>query len=125
MAFKRTEGFRFTFDEAVPAKYIILVDGKPEDEKLTKYDCEIMDISPHGMKMFSYHEIGEYSSKLMQLEVQFILDEALIKAVGEIVWKRELGSKIQYGLIIDGQPQVEELIISELKLRRKKEVNNR
>lgn len=125
MAFKRTEGFRFRFDEAVPAKYIILVDGKSEEEKPTKYDCEIVDISPRGMKMFSYHEIGEYSNKLLQLEVQFILDEALIKAVGEIVWKKELGSKIQYGLIIDGQPQVEELIISELKLRRKKEISNR
>lgn len=125
MAFKRTEGFRFTFDEAVPAKYIILIDGKPEEEKPTKYDCEIVDISPRGMKMFSYHEIGEYNNKLLQLEIQFILDEALIKAVGEIVWKKAYGSKIQYGLIIDGQPQVEELIISELKLRRKKEVSKR
>lgn len=125
MAFKRTEGFRFTFDEAVPAKYNILIDGKPEEEKPTKYDCEIVDISPRGMKMFSYHEIGEYNNKLLQLEVQFILDEALIKVVGEIVWKKAYGSKIQYGLIIDGQPQVEELIISELKLRRKKEVSKR
>ncbi|WP_274309219.1 PilZ domain-containing protein [Solibacillus daqui] len=125
MTFKRTEGFRFSFGEPIPAKYIILVDGKPEDQKLTKYSCEILDISPHGMKMFAFHDIGENSSELLQLEVQFILDEILIKAIGEIVWKKDFGSKIQYGLIFVGQPQVEALIISELKLRRKKEVGQR
>lgn len=125
MPFKRTEGFRFSFGEPIPAKYTILSDGELEDPKMTTYSCEILDISPHGIKMFSFHDIGENSSERLQLEVQFVLDEILIKAIGEIVWKKDFGSKLQYGLIFVGQPQVEELIISELKLRRKKEVGHR
>ena len=121
--FKRTEGFRFTFDEPISARYIVLVNGKPEDIEATKHSCEIIDISPRGMKMFSYHDIGESNSKLVQLEVQFILDEVLIKAIGEIVWEKNYGSKTQYGLLFENQPQIEELIVSELKIRRKKEVS--
>ena len=125
MTFKRTEGFRFTFGEPINARYIVLVDGKPEDLEMTKYDCEILDVSPRGMKMFSYRNNDEHNNKLIQLEVQFILDEVLIKAVGDIVWKKNYGEKTQYGLIFDGQPQVEDLIVNELKLRRKKEVGRR
>lgn len=125
MTFKRTEGFRFAFGEPIYAKYSVLIDGKPQDLEMTKYDCEILDISPRGMKMFSYHDIGEYTNMLVQLEVHFILDEALIKAVGDIIWEKPYGDKTQFGLIFDGQPQVEDLIVNELKLRRKKEVGRR
>lgn len=125
MTFKRTEGFRFAFGEPIYAKYTVLIDGKPQDLEMTKYDCEILDVSPRGMKMFSYHDIGEHTNKLVQLEVHFILDEALIKAVGDIVWQKVYGDKTQFGLIFDGQPQVENLIVNELKLRRKKEVGRR
>lgn len=122
-AFKRTEGFRFTFGEPIPAKYIILENGNPKELEATKHDCEIIDVSPRGMKMFSYHDIGESNSKLVQLEVQFVLDEVLIKAIGEIVWEKNYGLKTQYGLLFENQPQIEELIVSELKIRRKKEVS--
>ena len=122
MAFKRTESFRFTFNERLNANFVVLIDGKPEDVERTKYQCEINDISPRGMKMFSHKEIGEHNNELVQIEVHFILDEVLIKAVGEIVWKKVFGQRLQYGLIFENQPHVEELIVSELKLRRKKEV---
>lgn len=123
--FKRTEGFRFAFGEPIAASFVILVDGKSLDIEGTKYPCEIMDISPHGMKMFSSKEIGEHNNKLVQLEVQFILDEALIKATGEIVWSKAFGSNFQYGLVFENQAAVENLIISELKIRRKKEVGQK
>ncbi|MGN7478800.1 PilZ domain-containing protein [Solibacillus silvestris] len=125
MEFKRNEGFRFTFGVPVAAKYTVLIDGKPEDLEATKHPCEIIDISPRGMKMFSYHGIGENTNHLVQLEIQFILDEVLIKAIGEIVWKKKYGEKFQYGLIFEDQPAIEELIVSELKIRRKKEVGRR
>lgn len=121
--FKRKEGFRFTFDEPISARYIVLVNGKPENLEATKHTCEVIDVSPRGMKMFSYHDIGENNNRLVQLEVQFVLDEVLIKAIGEIVWEKNLGSRTQYGLYFNGQPQIEELIIRELKSRRKKEVS--
>ncbi|MEK3764729.1 PilZ domain-containing protein [Solibacillus sp. FSL K6-4121] len=121
MGFKRTEGFRFTFGAPIAAKYTVLIDGKQQ----TKHACEIIDVSPHGMKMFSSHEIGENTNYLVQLELEFILDEVLIKAIGEIVWKKKYGGKYQYGLIFENQPGIEELIVSELKIRRKKEVSRK
>ncbi|AWE06411.1 PilZ domain-containing protein [Lysinibacillus sp. 2017] len=123
MTFKRTEGFRFTFGEPIDANFVILIDGKPENIERSKYPCEIVDISPRGMKIFSHKNIGEQNKQLVQLEVQFILDEVLIKAVGEIVWTKVFGERIQYGLIFENQSHVEELIVNELKLRRKKEIS--
>lgn len=119
MIFKRTEGFRFAFGEPIAANFVLLLNGKPEDGK---HSCSILDVSPHGMKMFSKTEIGEYRNKVVQIEIQFVLDEVLIKAVGEVVWKKTLGKEYHYGLVFDNQPIVEELIVSELKVRRKKEV---
>ena len=54
-----------------------------------------------------------------------LLDEVLIKAVGEIKWKKQYGKGFQYGLIFENQPALEELIVSELKIRRRKEVGIR
>lgn len=125
MAFKRKEGFRFTFGQAIEAKYIVLINGKPENLEMTKQPCEILDVSPRGMKMFAFHEIGENSNERVQLEIHFVLDEVLIKAVGEIMWKKQYGKGFQYGLIFEDQPAIEELIVSELKIRRRKEVGLR
>lgn len=122
MVFKRTEGFRFTFGKPIAASFVFLVDGKPDTVESVKYECEIIDVSPHGMKMFSNKEIGEHNNRLVQFEVHFILDEVLIKAIGEIVWVKPYGNRIQYGLIFEKQDAVEDLIVSELKVRRKKEV---
>lgn len=123
MTFKRTEGFRFTFGEPIDANFVILIDGRSENVERTKYLCEIVDISPHGMKIFSHKDISEHNNQRVQLEVQFILDEVLIKAVGEIVWTKPFGGRIQYGLVFEDQSNVEELIVNELKLRRKKEIS--
>lgn len=125
MAFKRTEGFRFTFGQPIEAKFIVLIDGKPENLEVTKLPCEILDVSPHGMKMFAFQEVGENSNQRVQLEIHFVLDEVLIKAVGEIKWKKQYGKGFQYGLIFENQPALEELIVSELKIRRRKEVGIR
>lgn len=122
MIFKRNEGFRFVFGEPLNANFSILLDGKPQNIEKTQYPCEIWDVSPRGMKMFSNIEIGEDTNKLVQLEISFILDEAKIKAIGEIVWTKKVISGFQYGLSFDNQSTVEELIVAELKLRRKKEM---
>lgn len=119
MIFKRTEGFRFAFGDSVDAQFAMLLNGKPEN---AKHACNILDVSPHGMKMFSKIEIGEHSNKPVQIEIQFVLDETLIRAVGDVVWKKKLGKDYHYGLVFENQPIIEELIVSELKVRRKKEV---
>jgi len=122
MIFKRNEGFRFAFGEPIYANFVVRVNGKPLDLERTHYPCQILDISPHGMKMFADAKISEHSNKLIQLEVIFLLDETTIRAVGEIVWARPYGRGTHYGLIFENQPGIEELITSELKLRRKKEI---
>ncbi|MGE7022767.1 PilZ domain-containing protein [Solibacillus cecembensis] len=119
MIFKRTEGFRFVFGDPITANFVLLLNGKPENGKQS---CSILDVSPHGMKMFSKTEIGEYRNKVVQIEIHFILDEVLIKAVGELVWKKNFGKDFHYGIVFENQPIVEDLIVSELKVRRKKEV---
>lgn len=122
MIFKRNEGFRFVFGEHLHANFSLLLDGKPQNLEKTQYPCELLDISPRGMKMFSNIEIGEDTNKLVQVELFFILDAAKIKAIGEIVWTKKVIDGFQYGLIFDNQPAIEELIIKELKERRKKEL---
>lgn len=122
MIFKRQEGFRFVFSEPLHASFCLLVDGKPQDIEKTQYPCEVQDVSPRGMKMFSNVEIGEDINKLVQVEVNFILDVTKIRAVGEIIWSKKVLDGFQYGLIFVDQPTVEELIVSELKGRRKKEL---
>lgn len=122
MLFKRKEGFRFAFGEPIPANFVILINGKPQNLERTQHPCQILDISPRGMKMFSDVEIGEHNNKLLQLEVVFILDETTIRAVGEIIWSKPYGRGKHYGLIFENQSIIENLIVSELKMRRKKEI---
>lgn len=122
MIFKRQEGFRFVFGEPIQARFGILIDGKPQNIEKTQYACEIQDVSPRGMKVFTNIEIGEDINKLVQLEITFVLDVTKIRAVGEIVWTKKVIDGFQYGLVFDNQPVIEELIISELKVRRKKEL---
>ncbi|MDN4492228.1 PilZ domain-containing protein [Ureibacillus aquaedulcis] len=85
--------------------------------------CQILDISPRGMKMFSEVKLGEYLNKAaLQIELQFVLDVTTIQAVGEIVWRKPFGRGDQYGILFQAQKNLDELIIKEMKLRRKKEV---
>lgn len=73
--------------------------------------------------MFSEVKFGEYINKAnLQVELQFVLDVTTIRAIGEIVWRKSYGRGEQYGIVFQAQEDIDELIISEMKLRRKKEV---
>ena len=120
MAFKRQEGFRFAFGTPIEANFIVLIDGNSSVEKQT---CKVLDISPRGMKVITDVNLNNYAGDNVQLEVYFYLDEAEIKALADVVWVKTFGAKFQYGLIFDKQPIVEELIIEELKIRRRKEIS--
>ncbi|UZN00121.1 hypothetical protein OL548_09840 [Lysinibacillus sp. MHQ-1] len=50
-----------------------------------------------------------------------MLDTQEVRAYGEVIWSRPFGSGKQYGVYFNDQGRVEELIVDELKLRRKKE----
>ena len=122
MQFKRSEGFRYDFASPISANYKILVNGRTESFNQPIYMCKIHDISPRGMKLFCKESFGDLSNKMIQLEIYFILDEIAIVAVGDIVWEKAYANGKLYGLIFNNQPKLEELIVSELKARRRKEV---
>ncbi|MEC1178863.1 PilZ domain-containing protein [Metasolibacillus meyeri] len=123
MFFKRQEGFRFAFDEPIQAKVKKLINnqsGVKNDGEI--FEASILDISPHGIKMFAEANFNENVSQAPLVEVQFVLDSSEIVGVGEIVWTKEFGQGKQYGIIFHDQSSLEDLIISELKVRRKKEI---
>ena len=122
MQFKRNEGFRFVFGEPLDGNYIILLDGKPAVLEQSRVECKIIDISPRGMKITTETDFTQYTGQYVQLEMYFMLDMIQIKAIGEIVWSKNFGQKFQYGLRFAQQSNLEDLVISELKARRKREV---
>ena len=123
MIFKRQEGFRYAFGEPLEAEVVILIEGKPLDAERTQIPCKVLDISPRGLKMVIDEDFNEYKNKVLQLEVSFTLDTTEIKGIGEIVWSKKIGSGYHYGIILFNQANVEDLIINELKARRRKEIS--
>ena len=121
MQFKRSEGFRYSFQNPLHANYRVLLNGVENTDQFI-YNCQIHDISAHGMKLFSEVNFEEFSNKMLQLEIHFILDEVPIMAIGNIVWGKPHAKGKLYGLVFVNQPKLEELIISELKSRRREEV---
>lgn len=119
MQFKRKEAFRLAFDPPIDITFKLLSGGKPNGAPSFG---KIIDISPRGMKLFSEVTLEEQIVKRSQVEVHFVLDTQTIHAYGEIIWRRPFGKGYHYGLHFYNQPSLEELIISELKSRRKKEV---
>ena len=122
MIFKRQEGFRYAFGDPVEAGAVILIEGKPLDVAQTRIPCEILDISPRGLKISIGEDFNEYKNKALQLEISFILDATEIKGIGEIVWSKKFGRGYHYGITFFNQSSVEELIVNELKVRRRKEI---
>lgn len=123
MQFKRNEGFRFAFGEPLVAEYVILIDGKPTTLEQQRFTCEVLDISPRGMKIMTGIDFKQFSGQHVLLEVHFKLDQIQLKAIAEIVWTKSFGKNYQYGLTFNQQAGLEELIVSELKVRRKREVS--
>ena len=65
MQFKRSEGFRVDFSSPINAYYKILINGRTENFDQPIYECQIHDVSAHGMKMFSVENFGEHSNKML------------------------------------------------------------
>jgi len=116
MIFKRQEGFRFKFEEPVTMTFAIYEDGRVNQEQTAI--AELLDISPRGLKMFTEVDLGVNPPPL---DLRFVLDTREVRAYGEIIWSRPFGTGKQYGVFFNNQGAVEDLIVEELKLRRKKE----
>ncbi|MFJ8234641.1 PilZ domain-containing protein [Ureibacillus sp. NPDC094379] len=122
MQFKRKESFRFVFNDPIDASFTIIQKEANENQEPLKLSCQILDISPKGIKMYLDGEIKERVQNNTLLEVEFVLDVTNIKAIGQVMWVKPLGRGKQYGVSLPDQPDIEELIIFEMKQRRRKEV---
>ncbi|MGE7945723.1 PilZ domain-containing protein [Lysinibacillus sp. NPDC093688] len=118
MIFKRQEGFRFKFDEPVKMTFAIYEDGSVNQAQTAMAD--LLDISPRGLKMFTEVDLGVNPRPL---DLRFILDTKEVRAYGEVIWSRPFGNGKQYGVNFNNQDSLEDLIIEELKLRRRKEAD--
>ena len=118
MIFKRQEGFRFKFDEPIKMTFAIYENGKVNQAQTAMAD--LLDISPRGMKMFTEVDLGVNPPPL---DLRFVLDTIEVRAYGEIIWSRPFGNGKQYGVNFNNQGSVEDLIIDELKSRRRKEAD--
>lgn len=122
MKYRRKEAFRFVFNEPVKASFAILLNGVPAGLKGTQYPCEIIDISPGGMKVYSDTNVVQNSAAHLHFEVHFVLDVTELVGVGRVVWSKTSGSGKQYGIQFNGEPGLGNLITCEMKQRRRKEV---
>ncbi len=116
MIFKRQEGFRFKFEEPVQITFAVYENGRVNHGQTAM--AELLDISPRGLKMYTEVDLG---ANPPPLDIHFVLDTQEVRAYGEVIWSRPFGSGKQYGVYFNDQGRVEELIVDELKLRRKKE----
>ena len=87
MAFKRQEGFRFSFGDPVEASFIVLTDeGSNEEnneEKNERLKCKVLDISPRGMKVLTDVNLNKYAGA--RLKVLLSLDTTEITALADVV----------------------------------------
>ena len=121
MNFKRKESFRFVFNEPIEATYEVYINGNRVNSET--YPAKILDISPRGLKLFCGKEMEEFlRNDALQLAIHFVLDVTPIQTLGDIVWNKSLGKGVQCGVVLTTEEEIDKLIISEMKQRRKKEV---
>ncbi|MHA6258404.1 PilZ domain-containing protein [Sporosarcina sp. CAU 1771] len=119
MYYKRAEYFRYTFGEPLEAKFrILLVNGTRKESKLGH--CTLIDLSPGGARLFAEFDIPLEGNPI-QLHLSFTLYESQIDVEGTIVWKKPTRNGYLYGFEIVEDELTEELIVNELKLRRRSE----
>lgn len=85
--------------------------------------CNFMDISPGGAKLFAKFDIP-LERESVRLHIKFTLHEKLIDLRGVIVWKEPYSGGYMYGYDFDEDVAIEQLIVEELKLRRRTEIDS-
>ena len=122
MQYKRNEYFRYTFGEPSEATFRLIKQKDDENgvELSKKGKCYIVDVSPNGVKMLS--DLFIDIDKLKKVELSFVLDEKSITMVGDLVWFQKKINGYEYGVKLNGDQDSEQLIVNELKIRRKKEM---
>jgi hypothetical protein len=92
-----------------------------EAELSKKGKCYIVDISPNGARILS--DLLMDIKQLKKIELSFVLDEKPITIIGDLIWSQKKVSGYEYGVQFHGNQETEQLIVNELKARRKKEIS--
>lgn len=119
MKYKRETAFRYTFKEPLPAFFkIVMIDNKLVET--SEGYAKIIDISPRGLKLNSELDIPNTEERRIKLSIRFSINDEDFLFVGDIVWKKQEGKTINYGieLFVDDSAEIE--IIKQLKIYSKK-----
>lgn len=116
MEYKRSESFRHELQTPVDIRYSCIAN----QVAFTRVG-KIVDISPSGVSIVVKDELtAEELSN--ELNFSFCLHTQDIHSAGIVRWKKYHNDGFRYGVELNATEQLEQLIIDELKLRRKQEV---
>lgn len=123
MFYKRHEYFRYTFGELLSGEFRI---QKVDDtRKLSnRGECTIIDVSVNGAKIFTTFDIPTTVNRV-NLSVVFSIHTHPIEAKGTIVWKKPFRNGFLYGLHFEEDGERERVIVDELKLLGREEVEKK
>lgn len=114
----KRKSFRYTFAKPITALFqIVAIDD--EIVSTSKGKAKIINISTRGVKFNSHLNIHKTEHKTIQLAISFKLNEQLINVDGNIVWKNNKGTSVDYGIafiIEESDDPIEEIIIEQLKI---------
>lgn len=119
MLYKRHEYFRYTFGQPLEGEFRIII-GDGEERESHPGDCQLIDISPGGAKIFTKFDIPVERGPV-RLHIKFTLLENPIEVRGVIVWRKSYSGGYMYGYDFDEDARLQQLIVKELKLRRRSE----
>lgn len=122
MQYKRNEYFRYTFGEPCEATFRLIKDtgGDRPTEFSNKGKCQIIDISPNGLRIIT--ELSIVIELLKVIEVNFIIDETPLSMIGELVWSKKNVNGFEYGVRLSEDQNNEQKIVNDLKVRSRKEM---
>ncbi|UII57197.1 PilZ domain-containing protein [Cytobacillus spongiae] len=118
MIYRRDEAFRFEFNRPIHGTFKLLkINDKSGQSKLGSAD--IIDLSPNGLRFESGLDLPLEQNSLL-IEVNFILNERLIRILGTPKWKKTHGTRYIYGFTGINDQETKKEIIEELKIYSKK-----
>ncbi|MGG0655043.1 PilZ domain-containing protein [Rummeliibacillus pycnus] len=121
MKFKRKESFRHALERNVTAECKIPSIKEDNEVIVETESCRLVDLSPSGARIAMPVSLPVEDHPL-NVELNFVLYAKPICVEGMIKWKRMQGDEFLYGIDLEADEVMMELIISELKLRRRQEV---
>lgn len=119
--YKRKESFRHVLERVVMAKCKISSVNKEEKVLVETKLCRLVDLSPSGVRI-AIPDSLPMDEHPLKVKLNFVLYAKPISVEGMIKWKKLQMDDYLYGIDLEADEALMELIISELKLRRHQEV---